>query len=205
MRFILVAAGAAMLVGCNCGKVPQPPPAKLCSTDGGTDSCVTADAGPGDAGPGDDGGVPGLCHGVPTDTTSDPNNCGQCDHVCPTPQHSTVACQNSQCGHGPCDPGYYDVNGDPTDGCESICDCAAHTCTSSAGTVTITNCPLPDTGAVFQALVSGVSEGGEVQTNSQFTNVGALGEPTPGHLGGATRAQNSSFINVGGFNASNPP
>src|SRR5574340_733739 len=66
MRATLVAALAAMLAGCSCGSTPKPPPAKLCSSDGGTDSCAVdagpgvdggADAGPTDAGPTDGGNL----------------------------------------------------------------------------------------------------------------------------------------------------
>ena len=52
---------------------------------------------------------------------SDPAHCGRCGNACGSPPHSTVQCQGGQCFIRACDPGWYDTNGDPGDGCESDC------------------------------------------------------------------------------------
>jgi hypothetical protein len=52
---------------------------------------------------------------------------------------------------------------------------------------------------LFDTLSSGSSYGGAVQTNSQYTNIAVLGEPTPPVLDGGIQQTNGSYINVGGF------
>jgi hypothetical protein len=51
--------------------------------------------------------------------SSDPSNCGGCGNICPGYGAATAdaICQNSVCGLT-CKGGYYDVNNNPTDGCE---------------------------------------------------------------------------------------
>jgi hypothetical protein len=47
-------------------------------------------------------------------------NCGACGTACATP-NGTSACTDHLCVIGACDEGWYDVNGDPVDGCEYRC------------------------------------------------------------------------------------
>ncbi|MFO0683462.1 MAG: MopE-related protein [Sandaracinus sp.] len=75
-------------------------------------------------------GAPELCNhfdddcdtlideGVVTDT--DVNNCGSCGHRC-LYAHAFGECAGGNCSMGTCSIGYYDQNGDPTDGCEYHC------------------------------------------------------------------------------------
>ena len=57
------------------------------------------------------------------DLVSDPTNCGSCGRTCAF-AHSTAACVAGVCELGTCDPGFHDVNGIGTDGCEYSCTAA---------------------------------------------------------------------------------
>ncbi len=54
------------------------------------------------------------------DFTNDAVNCGRCGRVCRSP-HSAGACTDGECALGACDPGFYDINGSASDGCEYSC------------------------------------------------------------------------------------
>ncbi|MDQ3031362.1 MAG: MopE-related protein [Myxococcota bacterium] len=58
------------------------------------------------------------------DLTSDPLNCGACGRVCAT-AHAASSCAAGACTLGACEPGYYDLDGVPTNGCEYACTLAA--------------------------------------------------------------------------------
>jgi hypothetical protein len=48
---------------------------------------------------------------------NDPSNCGACSMVCPPEPHASPACAHSMCAVK-CTAGYFDCNGNVTDGCE---------------------------------------------------------------------------------------
>jgi hypothetical protein len=61
--------------------------------------------------------------GVCADLRGDPNHCGTCGTVC-NPQHTTGAgCVQGTCGYGTCAAGFFDCDGDPTNGCEVMGSC----------------------------------------------------------------------------------
>ncbi|MEZ4403011.1 MAG: MopE-related protein [Kofleriaceae bacterium] len=63
------------------------------------------------------------CDGNPTNgfnLATDPRNCGACNNVCNLP-HATEGCAASSCTVAACDPDYWNVNGNPADGCEYNC------------------------------------------------------------------------------------
>ncbi len=88
-------------------------------------TCVvdTCDAGWGDC----DNQDPNGCE---TDTTSDPQNCGSCGNRC-TYANATALCVSSNCQLGNCDPGYYNIDGDPLNGCECAEDSVPDQCNDS--------------------------------------------------------------------------
>ncbi len=59
-----------------------------------------------------------VCSGSCVDTESDPLHCGTCGMACPKRPNATRTCMAGDCGFE-CDPGFYDCDGDPTNGCES--------------------------------------------------------------------------------------
>ena len=76
------------------------------------------------------------------DLMTDPLNCGECGNQCPAPLHASVTCEGGLCGRGACEPGFFDLDGDATFGCESACNPGA-ACTGNpdAGcAVGITDC-----------------------------------------------------------------
>ncbi len=95
------------------------------------------DAGPPDSGPADTNtdtpcveGATELCNGIDedcdgtvdedADTSSDPNNCGGCGVLC-APAGAFGVCEDGTCSLGPCDVGFFDLDGDPDNGCEYRC------------------------------------------------------------------------------------
>lgn len=65
--------------------------------------------------------------GCEHDVSGDPANCGFCGNVCSFDNASAV-CVDSTCQMGACDAGYYNVNGDPSDGCECAADGVSDVC-----------------------------------------------------------------------------
>src|SRR6185436_5546063 len=58
-----------------------------------------------------------------TDSSTDPNNCGQCGRVCDFP-HADPRCKLGTCGFDPatdCDPGFHDADHTQLNGCEYAC------------------------------------------------------------------------------------
>lgn len=147
-----------------------------------------------------DGGVLGAC--LPPDAGSvelqnDPSNCGQCGLACPAPAHADARCAQSACGRGPCEAGFFDLDGPATFGCEATC--AGRDCTlGDGGTVHVNNDPMPERSGVFHSLSAGASFADKVQTNPGFTNVGVVGQGVPLENGAAANGQ---YRHVGGFGA----
>ena len=54
------------------------------------------------------------------DLDRNPDHCGECDNVC-LPPHAFGMCEAGVCGLGACDVGFYDLDEDPSNGCEYRC------------------------------------------------------------------------------------
>jgi hypothetical protein len=77
-------------------------------------------------------GAPELCNGIDDncdgqidegiDLQTHPRHCGACGNACNLP-HAVPACVAGECviAPGGCDSNFYDLNGDPSDGCEYAC------------------------------------------------------------------------------------
>lgn len=132
----------------------------------------------------------------PVDTTTDPSHCGRCGKVCPTPVHAAARCMSGTCGRGPCEPGYFDLDGPLTFGCEA--QCTATECRDANGNpIPIDAIPPPETGVIWHAFSSGASVGAEVQTNATHINYGVLGEAVVGEDG--AEMSNGTHRSRGGF------
>ena len=53
-------------------------------------------------------------------STQDPLHCGGCGIVC-APENAAPQCVDGVCGYEVCEPGWLDLNSDPSDGCEYAC------------------------------------------------------------------------------------
>ncbi len=58
-------------------------------------------------------------NGCETNISSDINNCGDCDYVCPAIPHGTVGCQDSNCIVAGCDAGWGNCDSNTANGCET--------------------------------------------------------------------------------------
>jgi hypothetical protein len=64
-----------------------------------------------------------TCEGVVDegfDLKNDPNNCGKCGRKC-TLMRAEAACRDGACAVDRCDPGFFDVDKNPANGCEAMC------------------------------------------------------------------------------------
>jgi hypothetical protein len=85
---------------------------------------------------------PGHTHcSVCISTSSDPNNCGACGNVCPTPPAAIHTCVNGQCGFV-CVSGFGNCDGNAANGCEtnlmtdpSNCGSCGNFCLAGPGAV----------------------------------------------------------------------
>ncbi len=87
------------------------------------DTAPDVDAGCTPGAPEDCDGEDNDCDGLVDegiDTDSDPSNCGRCGFEC-NPPGAFPTCIAGVCGLGACDVGFYDLDGDPDNGCEYRC------------------------------------------------------------------------------------
>jgi hypothetical protein len=116
-----------------------------------------------------------------------------CDR-CPTPVHAPLACRSGTCGRGPCEPGYYDVDGPVTPGCESTC--AGTTCTLPDGrTVTLSMPAVHDLGPAGALSATGL----QAPDGDGLRHPAAVGEPT-----GSLPSSNAQYRHTGGFHGATP-
>ncbi len=83
-----------------------------------------------DAGDGGDACRPEECNGLDDDCDGetdedfdlnrDPRHCGRCGNAC-APPHAFGRCEDGSCGLGDCDVGFWNLDGDPSNGCEYRC------------------------------------------------------------------------------------
>jgi Sulfatase-modifying factor enzyme 1/Putative metal-binding motif len=55
------------------------------------------------------------------DVTSDPENCGACGFECDL-SHATATCEDSACQLDQCEPGFFNIEGAASDGCNYACE-----------------------------------------------------------------------------------
>jgi hypothetical protein len=115
-------------------------------------------------------------------TSSDPNNCGACGHVCPTPAHAVATCAGGQCGFV-CNSGFADCNGNPADGCETNlstdvnhCGSCATVCSANNGAPSCVNGTCQITcNSGFGDCNGNPADGCETTLSSDPNNCGACG------------------------------
>lgn len=75
-------------------------------------------------------GAPGSTYACDTNTSNDPNNCGECGHVCQqgfSANHTQETCAAGHCTPF-CDTGWVDCNGLAEDGCEAFTSFDTNNC-----------------------------------------------------------------------------
>ncbi|MBM4381294.1 MAG: hypothetical protein FJ086_18650 [Deltaproteobacteria bacterium] len=116
-----------------------------------------------------------------------------CD-LCPAPVHAALVCRDGRCGRGPCEAGFYDVDGPVTPGCESTC--VGTTCALPDGrTVTLTVPAVHDLGPAGATSSTGLQS----PTGDGRRHPAALGEPT-----GSVPSSNTTYRHTGGFHGATP-
>ncbi len=90
-------------------------------------------------------------NGCETNISSDPNNCGDCNSICPNLAHAVSGCQDGNCVIASCQAGWDNCDGNPANGCETDiytnvnhCGYCNHVCTfpHAAATCVGGNCTL---------------------------------------------------------------
>lgn len=135
------------------------------------------------------------CIAVKTDV----RHCGRCDVACAAPLHAPAACRAGRCARGPCEAGFYDIDGDVTPGCEATC--IGRRCTSDRGAVTeLAAPPLPEWKLHLGAPVAGAAAGSLIQTSAGYTNFSTVGQ-TPSPAAGVGAMSGPSYRMIGGIHA----
>ncbi len=112
--------------GCEYECIPTQPSTEVCddqdnNCDGHTDESVQCPGGK-ECVAGNCECVGGTteCSGICVDTDSDIDNCGTCENHCVF-EHGIGGCQEGHCVITSCDDGYYDIDGNVSNGCEYEC------------------------------------------------------------------------------------
>lgn len=89
-----------------------------------------------------------VCGQSCADLSSDPHNCGGCGRTCVIP-HAVEICNAGACAIAACDPGHFDADADPDNGCELESACLPDTdCATDCDTLGRQSC---DDGIAFCA------------------------------------------------------
>ncbi len=91
-----------------------------CTVANGTPVCTTGSCQVQSCNPGFNNCNNQPADGCEINTGSDPNNCGSCGHVC-SYTGANATCTGGSCAFS-CQPGHYDLDGNPANGCEYTCN-----------------------------------------------------------------------------------
>jgi hypothetical protein len=148
------------------------------------------------------------CSGACVNLSTDVAYCGACDKSCTGVLHAgTAGCSGGKCTRGACEAGFFDLDGNPANGCEA--SCAGRVCRlPDGGTVTLASPPLPEGAVRTSAFVAAGQPQGVTQANAQHINIGTLADPTPlGRSASGTAAstlENATYKTSGGIHAAQP-
>jgi hypothetical protein len=120
------------------------------------------------------------------DVATDPNHCGECDHVCPEASHAAAACAGEACGFV-CDPGAFDCDLIASNGCESEhrelvhCGACGRTCAlpNASESCASGSCEVVACERSFRDCDELPSNGCETDVNFSTAHCGRCGAPCP--------------------------
>jgi hypothetical protein len=160
----------------------------VCSNDNGSTRCENGECVPTCAeGFADCNGDPQ--DGCETDIATSARHCGACGERC-VPDNATGLCVDGAC-EATCADGFFDCNGDPSDGCEAdlsspaTCGRCDNVCSDNGGTAA---CNTDGTCSITCSAgradcINGVIDGCETNTNASVLHCGGCGTACPTAVG----------------------